>query len=47
MPLSHPMPAQRATDNKPIRYTERVGVFWDVEVTLLSLACLFADVSWV
>ncbi len=39
MPPSHLMPAQQATDNRPIRYTERVGVFWDVEVSLLSLTC--------
>ena len=34
------MPAQQTIDNRPpVRYTERVGVFWDVEVTLLTITC--------
>jgi len=32
------MPAQQAGHKESIRYTERVGVFWDVEVTFQSLA---------
>ena len=41
------MPAQQATDNSPIRYTERVGVFWDVEVSLsLLVAFVCSRTHW-
>ena len=49
MPPSRPLPVRQVTDmaNRAVWYTERVGVFWDVEVSQLSLTCLFVDVSWV
>ena len=44
-PSRSSMPAHRATDNaiRLVQCRERVGVFWDVEVILPSVARLFTD----